>query len=259
VFELIPAIDVSGGRLARLTARGPVLVEAFGGDPLAAGAAFVGAGVTRLHVVDLDLAVEGSARNLDIVEALAGLGVPLQASGGAAVASEVDLLLAAGADRVVLGSAALADHALVEELVERLGARLAIGVETDGERIRSRGRRAVDLPLAETLAWLAGTTAERFVVTGVPRVGGLAGPDLDGLRAVLALQRPTIGAGGIASLEDVLAMREAGAEGAIVGRAALEGSLEPAAVLRALVAGEGEGSDVAGPSPDGAVPGQDAR
>ena len=62
MFELIPAIDVSGGRLARLTARGPVPVEAFSGDPLAAGAAFVGAGVTRLHVVDLDLAVEGSAR-----------------------------------------------------------------------------------------------------------------------------------------------------------------------------------------------------
>lgn len=250
MFELIPAIDVSGGRLARLTARGPVPVDAFDGDPLAAGAAFVGAGVTRLHVVDLDLAVEGSARNLDVVGALAGLGVPLQASGGAAVASEVDLLLGAGADRVVLGSAALADHALVEALVERFSARLAIGVETDGERIRSRGRRAVDLPLAETLAWLAGTAAEGFVVTGVPRVGGLAGPDLDGLRAVLELRRPTIGAGGIASLDDVLAIRDAGAEGAIVGRAALEGSLEPAAVLRALVAAEDAGPGGAGPGPN---------
>ena len=250
MFEVIPAIDVSRGRLARLTARGPVAVQAFEGDPLAAAAAFVSAGVTRLHVVDLDLAVEGSARNREVVEALAGLGVPLQASGGAAVVSEVELLLGAGADRVVLGSAALADHALVEELVERFGARLSIGVETDGQRIRSRGRRAVDIPLAETIAWLAGTTAERFVVTGVPRVGGLAGPDLDGLRAVLALRRPTIGAGGIASLDDVLAMRDAGAEGAIVGRAALEGSLEPAAALRALVAAEDPGPDAAGPGPD---------
>jgi len=150
---------------------------------------------------------------------------------------------------VVLGSAALADHALVEALVERFRARLAIGVETDGERIRSRGRRAVDLPLAETLAWLAGTAAEGFVVTGVPRVGGLGGPDLDGLRAVLALRRPTIGAGGIASLDDVLAMRDAGAEGAIVGRAALEGSLKPTAVLRALVAAEDAGPSGAGPGP----------
>jgi phosphoribosylformimino-5-aminoimidazole carboxamide ribotide isomerase len=88
-------------------------------------------------------------------------------------------------------------------------------------------------------------------VTGVPRVGGLAGPDLDGLRAVLALRRPTIGAGGIASLDDVLAMRDAGAEGAIVGRAALEGSLEPAGVLRALVAAEAPGPDGAGAGPNG--------
>lgn len=258
MFELIPAIDVSGGRLARLTSRGPIAVEAFDGDPLAAGAAFVLAGVTRLHVVDLDLAVDGSARNLGVVEALAGLGVPVQASGGAAIRSEVDLLLGAGADRVVLGSAALADHALVEELVERSGDRLAIGVETDGERIRSRGRRAVDLPLAETLAWLSGTAAHRFVVTGVPRVGALSGPDLDGLRSVLELGRPTIGAGGIASLGDVLAMRDLGAEGAIVGRAALEGSLEPAAVSRALQASAPH-SDDAGPGPDEDGPGPNAR
>ena len=110
----------------------------------------------------------------------------------------------------------------MEQLVERLGARLAIGVETDGERIRSRGRRAVDPLAGRDLAWLAGTAAERFVGCAGPRVGGLTGPDLDGLRAVLALRRPTIGAGGIASLDDVLAMRDAGAEGAIVGRAALE-------------------------------------
>lgn len=258
MFELIPAIDVSGGRLARLTSRGPIAVEAFDGDPLAAGAAFVGAGVPRLHVVDLDLAVDGSATNLVVVAALAGLGVPVQASGGAATESEVDLLLGAGAGRVVLGSAALADHALVERLIERSGDRLAIGVETDGDRIRSRGRRTVDLSLAETLAWLSGTSAHRFVVTEVPRVGALAGPDLDGLRAVLAHGRPTIGAGGIASLADVLAMRDLGAEGAIVGRAALEGSLEPAAVLRALEA-PAPHSDDAGPGMNDGEPRRDAR
>ena len=237
MFEVIPAIDVSRGRLARLTARGTVAVPAFEGDPLAAAAAFVSAGVTRLHVVDLDLAVEGAARNLGVIGALAGLGVPVQASGGAAIASEIDVLLDAGADRAVLGSAALVDPVRVDSLVERLGDRLAIGIETDGEWIRPRGLRSADLPLAETIAWLADTAARRFVVTGVPRVGELAGPDLDGLRAVLAIGRPTIGAGGVASLEDVLAIRDAGAEGAIVGRAALEGALDLAAVRLALGAG----------------------
>jgi phosphoribosylformimino-5-aminoimidazole carboxamide ribonucleotide (ProFAR) isomerase len=234
VFEVIPAIDISHGRLARLTARGPMGVAAFDGDPLAAAAAFLRAGVPRLHVVDLDLATEGAARNLDTIEAIVGLGAPVQVSGGAATSSEVELLLGVGADRAVLGSAALADRVLVAGLVERLGERLAIGVETDGDRIRSRGRRAVDLPLTETLAWLAETSAARFLVTGVARVGGLAGPDLEGLLAVVAMGRPVIGAGGVASLEDLLAIRDAGAEGAIVGRAALEGSLDLAAARRVV-------------------------
>lgn len=232
MFEVIPAMDVSGGRLARLTARGPVPVSAFGGDPEAAAAAFVQAGVPRLHVVDMDLAIGGQARNLEVIRALAGLGVPVQASGGAATAEEVELLLGAGADRAVLASAALTDRILVTGLAERLGERLAIGVETDGDRIRSRGRRSVDLPLGDTLGWLGEAPVERFVVTGVPRVGRLAGPDLDGLRAVAALGRPTLGAGGVASPADVRALRSAGAAGAIVGRAALEGSID----LMALVA-----------------------
>lgn len=242
MFEVIPAIDVSGGRLARLSARGPVTLPAFGGDPVAAAGAFVSAGVTRLHVVDLDLATGGEARNLGVLGTIAALGaragVPVQASGGAATAGEVQLLLDAGADRAVLGSTALGDRVLVTGLAERLAGRLVIGVETDGDRIRSRGRRPVDLPLTETLAWLGEVSAERFVVTAVPRVGQLSGPDLQGLRAVLALGRPTVGAGGVATTADIRAIRSAGAEGVIVGRAALEGSLDLAAALAA--GGEGD-------------------
>jgi phosphoribosylformimino-5-aminoimidazole carboxamide ribotide isomerase len=241
MFEVIPAIDVSGGRLARLTARGPVVVDAFGGDPVAAAAAFVAAGAPRLHVVDLDLAVGGEARNLAVIRAIGGLGVPIQASGGAANADEVQVLLSAGADRAVLGSAALADRVLVTGLAERLAGRLVIGVETDGDRIRSRGRRSADLPLAETLEWLGETAAQRFVVTAVRRVGQLAGPDLAGVRAVIALGRPAVGAGGIATEGDVEAVRRAGAEGVIVGRAALEGSIDLAALLAALAQRERPG------------------
>ena len=231
MFEVIPAIDVSGGRLARITAEGPATVGTFDGDPVAAAASFVEAGVSRLHVVDLDLATGGEARNLEVVRAIAALGVPVQASGGAATAGEVQLLLDAGADRAVLGSAALSDRVLVAGLAERLAGRLVIGVETDGDRIRARGRRPVDLGRAETLAWLGEVGAERFVVTAVPRVGRLTGPDLESLRAVIALGRPTIGAGGVATAADIRSIRSAGAEGVVVGRAALEGSLDLAAAL----------------------------
>src|SRR5436190_17482961 len=94
-FEVIPAIDVSAGRLARLHAGGVVAIEAFGGDPVRAAEAFLGAGARWLHVVDLDLAMTGVAANLAVVEALAGLGARVQASGGIARLADVDAALGA--------------------------------------------------------------------------------------------------------------------------------------------------------------------
>jgi phosphoribosylformimino-5-aminoimidazole carboxamide ribonucleotide (ProFAR) isomerase len=232
-FEVIPAIDVAGGRLVRLAADGVVPVDAFGGDPAAAATAFVEAGAGRLHVVDVDLATTGEAANLEVLRRVVGLGVPVQASGGVVAAAQVEDLLAAGASRVVLGSAALAERAEVERLVVGLGERLCVGVETEGADIRPRGGGPV-LPLWETLVWLGDLDVPRFVFTEVGRVGGLRGPDLDGIWALAThTERPVLAAGGIGSLDDLRAVAALGGsvEGAIVGRALYEG-LEPAAALR---------------------------
>jgi phosphoribosylformimino-5-aminoimidazole carboxamide ribonucleotide (ProFAR) isomerase len=235
VFEVIPAIDVTGGRLGRMTAEGPIPVDAFGGDPVAAAEAFVRAGARWLHVVDMDLASTGNALNINTVMSIrrAALfaGARIQASGGVSRREDVEYLLDVGAARVVLGSRALADPGLVSELTTELGERIAVGVEVHDDRILSRGMDAVDLPLAATLAWLNDTDAVRFVVTAVSRVGGLAGPDLATLESVAALGRPFIAAGGIASTEDLRAVRGAGAEAAIVGRAAMEGGLDLTAAM----------------------------
>ncbi len=226
-FDVVPAIDVSGGKLCRLAMGGPAVLEAFGGDPLGAAEAMAAAGARRLHVVDLDLAFEGRARNLDVLRAIAGRGPPVQASGGVTAAGEVEAMLGAGADRVVLGSAALADRGATEALIERFGASLVVGVETEAGRIRPRGRgRWLDLDLAETMAWLAGTAAARFLHTSVRRVGHLADPDLEGLAAISRLGKPAIAAGGIGTIDDLRAVRDAGAEAAVVGRAAIEGKLD---------------------------------
>ena len=234
-FEVIPAIDVSGGRLARMAADGPVEVDAFGGDPVAAAEAFVRAGARWLHVVDMDLASTGNALNINTVMAIrrAALfgGARIQASGGVSRREDVEYLLDVGAARVVLGSRALADQALVRELTTEHGQRIAVGLEVRDDRIRSRGMDAVDLPLAPTLAWLSDTDAVRFVVTAVARVGGLGGPDLDAIEVVATLGRPFLVAGGIASAEHLSAVRSAGAEAAIVGRAAMEGGLDLVAAL----------------------------
>ena len=113
MFEVIPAIDVQGGALVGWSSSGPRRIAAFGGDPVAAAAASVAAGARWVHVVDVDLAVEGEPRNLEVLTAIAALPVAVQAAGGVRSADEVRTLLAAGASRVVLGSAALRDAPLV--------------------------------------------------------------------------------------------------------------------------------------------------
>jgi phosphoribosylformimino-5-aminoimidazole carboxamide ribonucleotide (ProFAR) isomerase len=239
-FDVIPAIDVTNGGLGRLGASGPIAIQDFGGDPVSAAEAFMRAGARWLHVVDMDLAFTGAIVNVDTVMAVRRSalfqGVRVQASGGVATRDDLEHLLDVGVDRVVLGSGALDDAALIEAAIERHGERVAVGVEIDGARIRSRGAAPVDLPLDETLAWLGATAASRFVVTAVPRVGELSGPDLEAVARVLSMGRPVVAAGGIASIEQLASLRDAGAEGAIVGRAALEGGLD-------LVAAFGIGPD----------------
>ncbi len=226
VFEVMPAIDVSGGVLARFTSDGPRPVEAFGGNPVAAAEAAVAAGATRIHVVDMDLALGGEARNLEIVAAIASLPVAVQAAGGVRTADQVRDLSEAGATRVVLGSAVLADELATTTLLSAEGPRLVVGIEVERGRIRSRGRDRVDLPLMETLGWVVSAGAPELLVTSVARVGERAGPDLELMARVVRAGRPVLVAGGIATIADLHDLRAAGAAGAIVGTAALEGSLD---------------------------------
>ena len=225
-FEVIPAIDVSGGRLARLGPGGPVPIGSFDGDPVAAARSFVDSGATWLHFVDLDRALTRSASSTAMLRRVCELGVRVQASGGLSNANDVEGALEAGADRVVLGSAGLADQASARALIERHGEALVVGIETDGARIEPRGGEGIELPLWETLEWLGELKVARFLHTEVGRVGGLGGPDLDGVWALAkSTGRPVLGSGGVRDLDDLraLAALGAGVEGAIVGRALYEG------------------------------------
>ncbi|TMK62675.1 MAG: bifunctional 1-(5-phosphoribosyl)-5-((5-phosphoribosylamino)methylideneamino)imidazole-4-carboxamide isomerase/phosphoribosylanthranilate isomerase PriA [Actinobacteria bacterium] len=223
-FEVIPAVDVFDGRLARLSDGGVAFVEAFDGDPVVAARSFVEAGARWIHVVDMDLALGGEFRNLDVVAGIAGLGVSVQASGGITGHTEVERALASGAGRVVLASSALSDRAAVEALLARHGDALAVGIESDRDMIRGRARQEVGLPLLETMAWLAGLDVDRYVHTSVSRVGGLEGPDLDAIGAVIDVTgRPVVASGGIRGPEDLRRVAAIGAHGAILGRALYEG------------------------------------
>ena len=232
-FTVLPAIDLSNGRLAVYTPAGPEPIEAFGGDPLRAAVAYVEAGARWQHVVDMDLAFGGTTANLGIVRAIADLrGARVQAGGGVRTWADTSALLAAGAARVVVSSAALADEDGVAEIIARARpGEVVFGVEVDEGRIRARGTDAVDLDLMGTLGWLRAAGAAGFLVTAVGRVGLRTGPDTELVRRVVRSGVPVMGAGGIRSQEDLVALRAAGAIGAVVGRAALEGSLDLAGAV----------------------------
>jgi phosphoribosylanthranilate isomerase len=185
--------------------------------------------------VDLDLAY-GGVRGLDItaIRAVARDAI-LQVSGGIGDAGTGRAYLDAGADRFVLGSSALADDRGTLRALHDAGTDLVVGLEVEDGRIRARGASRVDdvdgLDLMSTLGWLHAAGAPAFLVTSIDRVGGLGGPDLELVRRVARAGRPTYAAGGIRSLEDLRALREAGAAGAVVGRAALEERMDLAGAL----------------------------
>jgi len=230
-FLILPALDVWRGRLAVATVEGPRSIGAFGGDPVAAALAAVVAGARALHLVDMDLAYEGTL-GLDVaaIRAVAP-DATLQVSGAIGDEQIGRAFLDAGADRYVLGSSALADDRRTLLALRDAGAAVVVGLEVEDGRIRARGageNEADGLDLMSTVGWLNAAGAPAFLVTSIDRVGGLAGPDVDLVRRVARAGRPTYAAGGIRSLEDLRHLRDVGVAGAVVGTAALEGRFDVA-------------------------------
>lgn len=236
-FTILPALDVARGRLAVAGADGMRPVDAFGGDPIAAARALVGEGATALHLVDLDLALVG-ASGLDVASIRgAAPDAMLQVSGGIVTLDAARSYLAAGADRFVLASAALGDEVGTARIVREAGTTLVVGLEVADGAIRPRaGSETEALDLMSTVGWLHAEGAPAFLVTATARVGGLGGPDVATVRRIARAGSPTFAAGGVRSLEDLRALRDAGAAGAVVGRAALEGRLDLGAALSWAVA-----------------------
>jgi phosphoribosylformimino-5-aminoimidazole carboxamide ribotide isomerase len=213
-IEVIPAVDVLGEGAVRLERGAYDSVVERAGEPVALAQRWVAAGAKRIHLVDLDGARSGQVRP-ELVRAIAALGVPLQASGGIRSLDDARALLDAGADRVVVGTAAWPDPSPWFDLGEALV--LALDVR-DGE-VRTAGWTVGSgIRFGEALALADG---RRVLVTAIDRDGTLAGPDVDLVRQAVDAGGRVLAAGGIRSVADVVALANAGAEAAIVGRALL--------------------------------------
>jgi phosphoribosylformimino-5-aminoimidazole carboxamide ribotide isomerase len=220
-FVVAPALDVLEGRCVRLVEGDPERVTVEGGDPAEAAARFAAEGAPLIHLVDLDGAFSGrpSPELVERVVAAAG-GVPVQAGGGFRTADAVEAGLAAGAVRIVVGTAAL-DPVTLPELAACFAGRLVVAIDVRDRKVVGRGwthRSGLDPAGLARRCAAAGVT--RLLVTSTLRDGSLAGPDLPLLREVLAAAPvPVLAAGGIASLDDLRLLQELGCEGAIVGSA----------------------------------------
>jgi phosphoribosylformimino-5-aminoimidazole carboxamide ribotide isomerase len=229
---LYPAIDIRDGRAVRLVQGDYGRETAYDDDPLDAGRRWLRQGARALHVVDLDGARAGEPRNLEHVRRIAAeADVPLQAGGGLRDADAVAAAFDAGADRVVLGTAALAQPELVVALAAEHDERIVVGVDARQGHVAVEGwERETGAKPTATIAHLAGRGIRRFVFTPVDVDGTLGGPDLGELREV-ALTAAEVGAGliysgGVGSLDDLRAIRAIAPEsleGVIVGRALYEG------------------------------------
>jgi len=213
-IEVIPAVDVLGEDAVRL-ARGSyddVVERAH--DPVALAARWLEGGARRIHLVDLDGARRGGVRP-ELVARVAALGAPVQASGGIRSPADAHALLEAGADRVVVGTAAWPDP---EPWLD-LGDALVLAVDVRDGVVRTSGwTESTGISFEQALARAA---TARVLVTAIDRDGTLAGPDLELVRRAAEAGLRVLAAGGVRSPADVAALGAAGAEAAIVGRALL--------------------------------------
>ena len=226
-FQVVPAVDLLGDEAVRLEQGdfGRVAVRA---QPDELVRRFAAAGARLIHVVDLDGARRGRIRP-DVVSRLARAAgaAGIEASGGIRSPADAELLLAAGAARVVVGTAVLTKPEALEPFVAQLGDRLVVAIDVRGGRVAARGwLEDTDLEAAAVARRCAYAGVSRILCTAIERDGMLGGPDLhllDEVRQASGL--PLLAAGGIRSEADLAAVGAIGCEGAVVGRALLDGSL----------------------------------
>ena len=222
-LTIYPAIDVLDGRVVRLEQGRRERVTLEGGDPVEAARRFAAEGAQWLHLVDLDGAFAGRG-SLELVRRVAAATpVPLQVGGGLRTLDAVAAALDAGAARVLVGTAAL-EPAFVREAVARFGDRLAVAIDArDGVAVADGWTRGSAFAPGQLAAACAEAGVARLLVTATRRDGTLAGPDLELLAEVLAAGLPVIAAGGVASVDDLRALRDLGCEGAVAGSALWQG------------------------------------
>lgn len=227
-FIIYPAIDLLGGQCVRLRQGDYNQVTVYHDDPIAMAQSFRDAGAAWLHVVDLDAARSGVPAQVDLIRAISrATGLLVQTGGGIRTLDHLETLLASGIARAVLGTAAVKNRPMIEQVLKRYPDRVAIGIDArDGEVSIDGWTHGSGLPALEFAQTMEALGARTIVFTDIARDGMMVGPATDRVQELvektgLAL----IASGGIGTYADIEAVRQTGAAGVIVGKAIYEGTV----------------------------------
>jgi phosphoribosylformimino-5-aminoimidazole carboxamide ribotide isomerase len=224
-FEVVPAVDVQDGEVVQLV-QGERGTETTYGDPVAAARRWVDAGARTLHLVDLDGAFEGERVNADAVERVVdAVDVPVQLGGGIRSAAGAQDVLDRGVDRVILGTAAVQEPSIVEAVSDTHPGSVVVSLDAkDGEVVVEGWTESTGLDPATAATRYADLGASAILFTDVDVEGRLEGVATEPVRELAAaVDLPVIASGGVATVDDVLALRDAGAAATVVGSALYEG------------------------------------
>ena len=241
-MEIIPAIDLRQGQVVRLSQGDFNRQTTFSDDPLKVAQGFVDAGAIRIHVVDLDGALEGAPQQSALYGVLArDIIVPFEVGGGFRAAEHVATAIEARIDRVVLGTAAIANPEIVKQVIERHGAdSIVIGLDANNGKVAVKGWiETTDIDATDLMTQMFEIGARRFVFTDIARDGTLTEPNFESVAAMIqhgiALGGAhIIASGGISELDHLRQLANLGAEGAIVGSAIYRGTLDLEQAIRTL-------------------------
>ncbi len=236
---VIPAVDIKAGKCVRLRQGRADAVTVFDDDPVAAAKRWEAEGAEYLHVVDLDGAFEGKPANLAIVkQIIKAVKVKVEVGGGIRTDADVEELLGAGADRVIIGTKAAESFDWVKALIAKHPRRVAIGVDVKDGFVAVRGWVETSaLSPFDLLDIFGDCPVAAYIYTDVLRDGIRTGPNLDATRDFASeASAPVIASGGVSSLDDLRALAKAGIHGAICGRALYDGAFTLAEAIAAAKA-----------------------
>ncbi|MGI0479411.1 1-(5-phosphoribosyl)-5-[(5-phosphoribosylamino)methylideneamino]imidazole-4-carboxamide isomerase [Geminocystis sp. CENA526] len=230
-MEVIPAIDLLAGRCVRLYQGDYQQSQVFHENPLEVALQWESQGATRLHLVDLDGAKEGTTINLDAIASIVQhLSIPVQVGGGLRDRTAVARLFELGVERAIVGTVAIENPELVQELCETYPYKIAVGIDARNGKVATKGWLETSTVEATDLAQQISDKAAAIIYTDISRDGTLVGPNLESLRELAQISKiPVIASGGISCLTDLLSLlslESLGVTGVIVGKALYTGKLD---------------------------------